>query len=174
MGASEYLARGNVDHLHISGRLTCYCFVRTSKNCVHVLSSVAVHACTSPCRIPFVLILGMPIRCNPETVKKSKEVELILTRLSYFLQGKWCASVAKASAEEECAAAEEEMKGWFAAAEQVRLRSWGGLLLDGSSLPALDRVHLFSTKTHSIIFDMYISTFEHVPETRYYLALCLC
>lgn len=60
-------------------------------------------------------------RCDPAVVGGNKEVELILTRLSYFLQGKWCVSVTRDTGDKERAAAEEEIKDWFAAAEQVGL-----------------------------------------------------
>lgn len=60
------------------------------------------------------------VRCDPDVVGSSKEVELILSRLSLFLQGKWCMSVTRDTGDEERAEAEEEMKDWFAAAEQVR------------------------------------------------------
>lgn len=63
--------------------------------------------------------LTLMLRCDPAVVGGSKEVELILTRLSYFLQGKWCASVTRDTGDKERAAAEEEIKDWFAAAEQV-------------------------------------------------------
>lgn len=52
-------------------------------------------------------------------VLKSKEVDLILPRLIYFLQGKWCVAVTEETDDEERAAADAEMKSWFAAAEQV-------------------------------------------------------
>lgn len=60
------------------------------------------------------------VRCDPDVVGSSKEVELILSRLSLFLQGKWCMSVTRDTGGEEWATAEEDMKDWFAAAEQVR------------------------------------------------------
>ncbi|CAN0376753.1 unnamed protein product, partial [Laminaria digitata] len=49
------------------------------------------------------------LRCDPGTVGRSKEVELILSRLSLFLQGKWCLPLTKDGGDEERAAAEEEM-----------------------------------------------------------------
>lgn len=72
-------------------------------------------------------------RCDPAVVSGNKEVELILTRLSYFLQGKWCASVTRDTGDKERAVAEEEIKDWFAAAEQVGLEDVsqrGGLALN--------------------------------------------
>lgn len=63
-------------------------------------------------------------RCKPDEDNKA-EAELILKRLSYFLQGTWCVRVGEKSAEGDVLAAEAEMKGWFAAAEQV------GVSLDG-------------------------------------------
>ena len=66
-----------------------------------------------------VCVLFFGGRCDPATVGRSKAVELILSRLSLFLQGKWCLPLAKDAGDEERAAAEEEMKDWFAGAEQV-------------------------------------------------------
>ncbi|CBN77248.1 conserved unknown protein [Ectocarpus siliculosus] len=59
------------------------------------------------------------LRCDPGVVLKSKEVDLILPRLIYFLQGKWCVAVTGETSDEERAAADAEMKSWFAAAEQA-------------------------------------------------------
>lgn len=58
-------------------------------------------------------------RCDPGVVLKGKEVDLILPRLIYFLQGKWCVAVTGETSDDERAAADGEMKSWFAAAEQV-------------------------------------------------------
>ena len=60
---------------------------------------------------------------------KSKEVELILSRLTLFLQGKWCLTLTKDATDEDRKAAEEEMKDWFAGAEQVRASAIVLLLL---------------------------------------------
>lgn len=59
-------------------------------------------------------------RCDPVVVRNCKEADLIMSRLSSFLQGVWCVEVTSACNEEERAAADGEMKDWFAAAEQVR------------------------------------------------------
>ncbi|CAM9236529.1 unnamed protein product [Pylaiella littoralis] len=60
------------------------------------------------------------LRCDPDIVTKNKEeVELILTRLILFVQGKWCVAVTAQAGDDERAAADEEMKTWFAAAEQA-------------------------------------------------------
>ncbi|CAM9568590.1 unnamed protein product [Hapterophycus canaliculatus] len=58
-------------------------------------------------------------RCDPKVVMGSKEVDLIVQRLVYFLEGKWCAAVSAKSSDEERAVADREMQDWFAAAEQV-------------------------------------------------------
>lgn len=79
-------------------------------------------------------------RYKPEPGEKTKETEFILKRLGYFLQGKWCVHVMLKSSEKERAAAEEEMKNWFAAAEQVcnlldsSLLSGVGVLIKNLSL----------------------------------------
>lgn len=53
--------------------------------------------------------------------KEAEEAELILTRLCFFLRGKWCVKLTEESGEDERNAAEEEMIEWFGAAEQVRV-----------------------------------------------------
>lgn len=72
-------------------------------------------------------------------VGRGKETELILKRLVLFLQGKWCVgAVTSGCGSEKIRAAEEEMKDWFAAAEQVRRRRnygretlWSWIIADG-------------------------------------------
>eukprot|EP00903_Cladosiphon_okamuranus_P005553 g5529.t1 len=59
------------------------------------------------------------LRCDPAVVMRSKEVEVILQRLILFLQGKWCVPVTGQMGDEDRAAADAEMKDWFAAAEQA-------------------------------------------------------
>ncbi len=62
-------------------------------------------------------------RCDPAIVTRNKEVDTIRQRLMYFLQGKWCVVVEKQTSDEQRTLADEEMKDWFAAAEQVRAPS---------------------------------------------------
>lgn len=62
---------------------------------------------------------GNTPRCDRAVVMGSKEVGLIQQRLIYFLQGKWCVPVTGQTGDEGRAAADGEMKDWFAAAEQV-------------------------------------------------------
>lgn len=54
-------------------------------------------------------------------MKNKDEVELILTRLILFVEGKWCVPVTAQASDGERATADGEMKSWFAAAEQVLL-----------------------------------------------------
>ena len=76
-----------------------------------------------------IFLLFSVDRCDSDTVGKSKEVELILSRLTLFLQGKWCLTLTKDATDEDRKAAEEEMKDWFAGAEQVRASAIVLLLL---------------------------------------------
>ncbi|CAM9483812.1 unnamed protein product [Scytosiphon promiscuus] len=48
--------------------------------------------------------------CDPKIVMGSKEVDHILPRLVYFLQGKWCARVSAKASDEERAVADGEMR----------------------------------------------------------------
>ena len=76
-------------------------------------------------------------------VGESKEVELILTRLSLFLEGKWCASMTEETGDKDCTLAEEEMNDWFAAGEQVRVCAMVCIAFsrcDATSVPVLPTV----------------------------------
>lgn len=73
-------------------------------------------------------------------MKNKEEVELILTRLILFLQGKWCVVVTAQAGDEERGTADGEMKSWFAAAEQVGGVCWVGLAWPGLELLRLLRL----------------------------------